>query len=261
MTGKINSLENSSDDEIDNKPFDDKLIIFPNPEKKGLTRLGMEEYMPNTTSRILLSAMPGCGKRNLIFNILHRMKPPPSCVHLVHHDSDTIEYDSISQDMGIPLIIYDPENIPTMNNIENPFDDEEPDKLSNPLIIVDEVTSDSMGKLNTHRFERLVNHCCTHKNATLICSIQNLMNIPPKVRRGFNNFAIWKQADKKLNQLIADRCSISLDTLNDMFELCNDKYDFIYIDLDKNHDSPWRYRLNFIEPILINPANRIDEPS
>jgi hypothetical protein len=246
-------------------PPSDTLIIYDNPEKKGKVRLGEEEYMPNATSRILLSAMPGCGKRNLIFNILHRMKPPPSVVHLIHHDPYCTEYDSINE-MGIPLLMYSPDNFPTLENIDDPFDkkgsgvndnsDEETDvrdPLGNPLIIVDEITTDALGKIGQHRFERLVNHACTHRNATLICSIQSLMSIPPKARRGFNHFALWKQADKQLNKLVADRASIKSDTLEDMFELCKDKYDFVYIDLDSPHDSQWRYRLNFIEPISILP--------
>lgn len=236
-------------------PPNDILIIYDNPEKKGKIRMGEEPYMPYNTSRILLSAMPGCGKRNLIFNILHRMKPPPSIVHLVHHDPHCTEYDSII-DMGIPLLIYGPDNFPTLNNIDNPYEDESVEKkpLDNPLIIVDEITNDSLGKIGAHRFERLVNHACTHRNATLLCSIQSLMSIPPKARRGFNHFALWKQADKQLNKLVADRASIKSETLEDMFELCRDKYDFIYIDLDSPHDSEWRYRLNFLEPITIIPS-------
>lgn len=251
-SGETNETPEDSIDETAEPLPNDKLIIFNNPEKRGTTRLGLAPYMPNATSRILLSSMPGSGKRNLIFNILHRMKPPPSCVHLVHHDPETIEYNAITN-MGIPMIVYDPENMPTFKNIENPFDEEEPPKLNNPLIIVDEITTDSMGKVGAHRFERLVNHACTHKNATLICSIQSMMNIPAKARRGFNHFALWKQADKRLNAMIADRACIRPETLEDMFELCKDKYDFIYVDLDSPHDSEWRYRLNFIEPIKIVP--------
>lgn len=247
--------ESESEDQVVNTlcPPSDTLIIYENPEKKGKVRLGSEVYMPNATSRILLSAMPGCGKRNLIYNILHRMKPPPSVVHLVHHDPHCTEYNSIIN-MGIPLLMYSPDNFPTLSNIDNPFEDENTLPLQNPLIIVDEITNDSLGKIGSHRFERLVNHACTHRNATLVCSIQSLMSIPPKARRGFNHFALWKQADKQLNKLVADRASIKPETLEDMFELCKDKHDFIYVDLDAPHDSEWRYRLNFIEPITIKPV-------
>ncbi len=232
-----------------------KLVVFANPEKKGMARLGVEEYMPMATSRILLSAMPGCGKRNLIFNILHRMRPSPSVVHLVHHDPHCREYDSVT-DMGIPLIQYSPDELPTLENIDNPYDDPSPDKgiLDNPLIILDEITADSLTKQNQHRFERLVNHACTHRNATLICSVQSLLNVPPKARRGFNQYALWKQVDKGLNKMIASRASMTPETLDDLFQLCKDRHDFIYIDLDAPHDGQWRYRLNFLEPITIVPG-------
>src|ERR1700744_3213399 len=154
-------------EDIAEQPPKDALIIFNNPEKKGKCRLGLEDYMPNSTSRILLSAMPGCGKRNLIFNILHRMIPPPSVVHLVHTDADCTEYDHISE-MGIPLLVYTPDNFPTIQNIDDPFGEEEVEPtdeekkttkkpLQNPLVIVDEVTTDALGRVGCHRFERLVN--------------------------------------------------------------------------------------------------------
>lgn len=255
--------------ELKNLPTDsdqNHIIIFPNPEKVCKVRLGMEDYMPNSSSRILLSAMPNCGKRNLILNIIHRMVPKPSVCHIVHCDPLTIEYDCLSE-MGIPVIMYEPTDFPTLANIENPFgDDSELDsdddsdvgkeiKFDNPLVIVDECTQDQLGKLGCHRLERMVNHICTHRNTTLICSIQSLLNLPPKARRGFNHLVLWKQADKDVNRMSAQRASIEPEMLADMFELCNSKYDFIWIDLDQPHDSKWRYRLNFYEPIIIDRLN------
>jgi len=251
---------------MDSAAAGDCLIVFPNPEKGNKFRLGLEEYMPMSSSRILLSGLPGSGKRNVILNIIHRMKPKPNVVHLVHCDSDTIEYDCIA-DAGIPLIVYSPSDFPTIKNIEEPeggdviesedesADDDNAEKkqniLANPLVIVDEVTSDQLGKVGAHRFERLVNHVATHRNTTVICSIQSLINIPPKSRRAFNHIALWRQADKAVDQMAATRSGIPYDTLRDFFGLCNSPYDFIWIDLDSDHDSPWRYRLDFISPIII----------
>jgi hypothetical protein len=242
----------------------DCLIIFPNPEKGAKFRLGLEDYMPMSSSRILLSGLPGSGKRNVILNIIHRMKPKPNVVHLVHCDDQTIEYDCIA-DSGIPLIVYNPSDFPTVKNIEEPDADfGEPDDeseedarlemkaLQNPLVIVDEVTTDQLGKVGAHRFERLVNHVATHRNTTVICSIQSLINIPAKSRRAFNHIALWKQADKAVDQMAAVRSGIPYDTLRDFFGLCRSPYDFIWIDLDSDHDSPWRYRLDFISPIIIS---------
>lgn len=249
----------------DEKTKDDCIIVFPNPEKGHKWRLGEEEYMPMSSSRILLSGMPGSGKRNVILNLIHRMKPKPTCIHLVHCDPQTIEYDCLA-DEGIPLVVYDPSDFPTYQNIEDPdlpkgedeessADDEKggnKNPLPNPLVIIDEVTTDQLGKIGQHRFERMVNHVATHRNTTVICSIQSLLNIPPKARRAFNHIALWKQADKMVNQLAAQRAGVRYEMLCDLFGLCHSPYDFIWLDLDCERDSPWKYRLDFISPINID---------
>jgi hypothetical protein len=226
--------------------------------------------------------MPGSGKRNVILNLIHRMIPKPNVIHLVHCDPQTIEYDCLSDD-GIPLIVYDPSDFPTINNIDQPDmpkDDDEndidknhvlcgatpdddrkskADPLTNPLVIIDEVTSDQLGKQGAHRFERLVNHVATHRNTTVICSIQSLLNIPPKSRRAFNHIALWKQADKAVDQMAATRAGIPYDMLRDFFGLCRSPYDFIWIDLDCPHDSVWKYRLDMISPIIIDATDQNED--
>lgn len=254
-------------------------VIFANPEKKDKRRLGPYGYMPLSTSRILLSGLPGVGKRNLILNMIHKMEPKPSCIHIVHIDPLTTEYDQLMS-LGVPTLVYPPEEFPTAANIEDPFgegnensdvnfnvnfneaddsvvssDDESADTKKppkgSPLVIVDEITTDQLGKIGASRFERMVNYVCTHRDTTLICSIQSMMNLPPKVRRSFNHFALWKQNDVMLNKIIAQRCGIGLDFLDLLFSACANKYEFIYIDLDEDRESPMRYRLNWLYPIVI----------
>jgi hypothetical protein len=245
---------------------DDTIVIFHNPEKENRRRLGKAEYMPNSSSRILLSGPPDSGKRNVILNVIHRMDPPPDVIHIVHCDPDTIEYDCLN-DLGIPVLMYEPSDPPSLKNIEHPFgsgeNNEEGDKLAedpesesedqpkvlNTVVIVDECPVDVLGKVGASRLERLVNHVCTHRNTTLICSIQSMLNIPPKARRGFNHIALWKQSDKTVNQMAASRAGIPYEMLDVMFNLCTSKYDFIWIDLDSPQDSSLRYRLNFVSPI------------
>ena len=251
---------------------DDGIIIYPNPEKTGQFRLGEEEYMPMSSSRILLSGMPGSGKRNMILTILQRMKPPPSAVHLVHCDPGTTEYDCIHES-GIPLIVYDPVDFPALANIEKPdIDDgaDESDKegagvenedssddgpkkpLQNPLVIVDEVTTEQLKGEGAKRFERLVNHVATHRNTTVMCSIQSLLNIPPKCRRAFNHFVLWPQTDGEVNKMVARRAGIKPEVLDDLFQACRNKYDNIWVDTDADEGSLWRYRRNLMSPITVS---------
>lgn len=256
-------------------PSDNALVIYPNPEKAGRVRLGHGEYMPNVTSRILLSGPPGSGKRNLILNLISRMVPPPSMCHVVHCDPDTIEYDILAQ-WGIPMQLYTANDFPTVNNIDNPDDDppaeyadedalsdptdapaETPHgsgKLANPLVVVDEITDDALGRIGRHRFERLVNHVCTHRNATLLCSIQSAASIPAAVRRGFNHYVIWPQPDRALDEIIAKRAGIPNGMLNDLFGLLRDPREFLWIDMDSPPDSEWRYRVGF-EPVERYPPD------
>lgn len=279
--------------------MDDAVIIFKNPDKKTKVKIGPGDYMPYNGSRILMSGPPNSGKRNLILNIIWRMKPKPSAIHLCHCDPYTEEYDVITE-MGIPLFSYGAEDFPTRDNILNPIDlpdrspdnpgsqdipledtelendtnneeiplvtgdtdeiDEEIDEIMqrnkqlalNPLCIIDEITHDTLSPVGRARFERLINQVATHCNCTTICSIQSLLNISPKVRRGFNHYVLWKQYDKMLNQLVAQRSSIEPDILDDLFKLCSDKFDFIWIDLDAPMDSQWRYRLNYLYPIAFD---------
>lgn len=251
----------------------DTLIIFKNPDKKNRIRVGEEPYMPYSGSRILFSGPPNSGKRNQILNLIWRAKPKPSAIHIVHFDPFTEEYDCLN-DLGIPCFIYGPSDFPTKDNIVSPLtnDQLEDDNVqeieipidmtnqeeldmhnkrlsTNPWIIVDEITHDTLSPICRSRFERLINQIATHHNCIVLCSIQSLLNIGPKVRRGFNHYCVWKQFDKQLNQMIAQRASIDSEVLEDLFKLCESRYDHIWVDLDEPTDSPYRYRLNMIYPI------------
>lgn len=272
-------------EEIDNGT----LIIYENPEKLNKRRLWEHESAPYNSSRICLSAMPGCGKRNLILNIVNRLQPKPKVIHVVHCDPNTIEYDCLGE-LGIPIYIYTPEDFPTLSNIiepeqkesESDSDSADPTDASETpeqadetessedaedtvllekneekdgrcsVVIVDECPADALGKVGNHRMERLINHISTHYDTLVICSIQNLINMAPAVRRGFNHHCLWKQSDAHANQYAATRAGIPIQMLTDMFELCKSKHDFIWIDLDNHADSQWRYRLNMLYPIYLS---------
>ena len=298
--GGEENLPSTGDDEILDEPA---MIIYKNPEKRQQIRLGAGEYMPKVGDRILLSSLPGGGKRVLTLNIINRINPKYlKAIHIVHSDPNTIEYDCLGE-LGAPIYVYGPEDLPTLENIENPdlkndsgkddsgeFDmehnmeheasheksenektpsnhsseseNEEDDqeqrkkikKRSVSVIVIDECPASSLKRIGNHRMERIVNHMATHKDCLVICCIQNLLNLSPSTRRGFNNFGLWKQYDLGANQMAASRAGISYEMLKDMFELCKSKYDFIFIDLDRAESDPMRYRLNWFYPITIEEA-------
>jgi hypothetical protein len=244
--------------------------VFDNPDKKNKYRIGDEEYMPNNSSRILYSGPPDSGKRSMILNLIFRMRPSPSAIHIVHQDPETIEYDVLTK-LGVPIYFYGPDDFVTLKNIESPdevdSDDEgyhteedsesgEKEDLSkNPVVIIDEITADTLK--HKDRMERLINYGATHKNILVICSIQSLMSIPVKSRRGFSQFCLWKQNDDTVNRLAASRAGVKQDVLDDLFKLCKSKHDSIWIDCDRHYDDKWRYRLNFILPITKCSSNTV----
>lgn len=250
------------------------LLIFEHPEKLGGRPAGggLEVDMPY---RWLISGPPNSGKRNLALNILFRQEPP-SAIHIVHVDPDTVEYSPLEM-LGCPMFYYSADDFPTIENISDPdpppvgdsetADEEEPiegmpepvDPADReeagslgaaPLVIVDEITSDLLSSEGKTRFERLMNYGSSHKNCSVICSIQSIVNLPPKVRRAFQLFTLWPQSAAEANTLAATRAGIPPAMLTELFEgLCQSRHDSITVDSTKSPDSPFRLRLNVLTPI------------
>jgi hypothetical protein len=85
-----------------------------------------------------------------------------------------------------------------------------------------------------------------------MCSIQSLLNIPPKCRRAFNHFVLWPQTDGEVNKMVARRAGIKPEVLDDLFQACRNKYDNIWVDTDADEGSLWRYRRNLMSPITVS---------
>lgn len=247
-------------------PTNTSLLIFENPDKRGARPSGPGEAMPMWPFRLLLSGPPGSGKRNMLLNLVFRLDPPPSAIHIVHYDPETIEYE-ILESLGVPMFYYDPADFPVADNLSGP----DPPPLGDggeapppkgganplgacPLVIVDELTSDVLPTESKARFERLMNFGSTHRNTSVIASIQSVVNLPPKARRGFNQFCLWKQPDESASTLAATRAGIPPAMLRELFELCTDSHDSIWIDTDQRPDSIWRFRLNMLTPIRAESA-------
>lgn len=243
-------------------------IIYENPEKEPPYRLGKGEYMPFNTTRLLMSALPGSGKRSLALNLIFEMDPKPKKIMIVHHDTDTIEYDILGN-IGCPIEFYDVSNFPTKENLiiddSEESDSEKSDSekshdmeqlhdstANGYVLIIDEITADSLDKTNRARFERAINWMATHMNVFIICSIQSLMSIPVKARRGFSMFAIWKQNDDMLNTLTAQKAGVSVDMLKSMFSLLHTRYEFITVDTMRSADDPFRFAFCLKSPIIIS---------
>lgn len=259
------------------------LLVFDNPDKTGVRPSGDGPFMPSWPFRLLLNGPPGSGKRNMLMNVVFRLDPPPSAVHICHYDSDTIEYDELAQ-LGAPMYYYATDDFPQADNLSEPdlpddwgagakAPEGEPEETeeeaaarqeafvaelraaevrrrgASPLVIVDELTKDVLPRESASKFERLVNYCSTHRNTTVMCSIQDVVGLPPKVRRAFNQFCLWKSPDRGATVMAANRVGVPPRMLDELFQLCESRHDSIWVDATQPPDSPWRFRLNFLCPI------------
>lgn len=262
-----------------------RLLIFDNPEKKGHRRGGPSEAAPDWPFRLLLSGPPGSGKRNMLLNLIFQLlQPPPSAVHIVHYDPDTVEYTEL-ETLGVPIYYYSASDFPTAENLSAPEEpiigehsgsscsgdepgDEPGDELddecvneygASPLVIIDECTDATLPPESRHRLERLLNYCSTHRNTAVICSIQSALSLPPRARRAFDHYALWPQPDKSASNMAATRAGIPPGMLQELFGLCESRHDCIWIDTTRNQDDPYRYRLNMLWPIRCTSAVSFDD--
>ena len=249
------------DDE--NDYYSNRLLIFANPEKARGRPSGKHPGLPHWPYRLLLCGSPGCGKRSQLLNLIMRHDPVPSAFHIVHADPDTIEYDCL-KDLGSPIYFYTSDDLPTAQNIrgETPGGDREVhptpvteetiggrDESEAPLVIIDEVTSDMIRGDNKVRIERLMNYLSSHFNTSVAICSQSIVNLPPKVRRAFSHFVLYKQPSDDANSLAASRSGIPLACLKELFELCRSRHDSIMVDSTRNPEDRLRFRLNLFEPI------------
>lgn len=263
------------------------LLLFDNPDKKATRPSGDDPALPKWPFRLLLAGPPGVGKRNMLLNVIFRLDPPPTSFHIVHYDSETPEY-KILEDLGVPIYYYSPTDMLTAENLANPdptpmgdtsdevalvaatlgkdtsdpAGEDEPSTIpvedthadQSPFVIIDEITAEELGKEGSARLERLMNFGSTHRNASIAISIQELTSVPPKSRRAINQFCLWKQPDTNASVMAATRAGVPPALLQELFQLCHDKHDCIWVDCDVNPDSPWRFRLNFLTPICAGSA-------
>ncbi len=232
----------------------DPLLIFSNPDKQTHANKGKEpEYMPKWPWRLLACGPPGCGKRNLILNVISKLNPRASSIDVVHIDPESEEYKML-EDFGgeartKPYVTYyTPDAPPTFKMVGNENDDDLGGQ-SRPLLIIDETPTKMLKRSAQSEIERLCGYGSTHKNMSICFSFQNFTDVLPNVRRLFNNFAIWPTVDNQVVQLAANKVGVPPEELEDLLSLCVHPTDFIWVDATVPQDSEWRFRLNFTVPI------------
>lgn len=220
----------------------DKLIIIPNPDKTWHEKWypGRLKWNVPHPSRILLLGECDKGKTLIGKNFALHQHPPFETITVVHEDvpdsddSDdegTEEYDDFD---GVEML----SKIPPRKHF---------DRKKKNLIILDDINFDNMSKEQQYRLNRLYGTWSTHRNITVISCSQRFFDIPKIVRKTTNFWVLWKGDDLDDRAMTARKIGMSSDKLNELFKLCDDNYDSLWIDRTKN--SPYKIRKNGIHII------------
>ena len=207
-----------------------KLIVLKNPDKKFHEAWNDSRNMLNIPHpfRCLALGPPNSGKTNVVENLLLRENPPFEEVVVIHCDGEyTKEYDDVSDELEI------------LSEIPAPEDWEGKVKT---LVVLDELEYKNMNKDQKRNLDRLFGYVSTHKNISIILCSQDFHETPAIVRRCSNLFILWKSPDLNNMAMCARKTGISAEGFRNLFKLCSDTKDSIWIDLTDK--SPYHLRKN-----------------
>lgn len=185
--------------------------------------------------RILALGPPGSGKSTIAKNILLRVNPPFEKVFIIHCDPDyTQEYDDIAEGTDLELL----SEIPPPESWEGKV---------KTLVILDDLEFKGMSKDQKRNLDRLFGYVSTHKNISIILCSQDFHGAPTIVRRCANMFILWKTPDLHSMATVASKTGLRAEDFHELFTLCKNSKDSIWIDLTEN--TPYPLRLNGFEVI------------
>jgi ABC-type cobalamin/Fe3+-siderophores transport system ATPase subunit len=229
---------NKKKDKIKKDKLPNKILCISNDDKafhEKWTETRNALNIPHPFRGVLLGP-PNSGKSTIAKNILLRQNPPFKEVVIIHCDSEyTKEYD----DLG--------ESVKLLSSIPAP---EEWEGIEKTLVILDDLEFKGMSKDQKRNLDRLVGYVSTHKQISVLLCAQDAFQVPPIVRRCSNLFILWKSHDLDSMAIVARKSGLTSNELKELFKLCKDKKDSIWIDMTDK--TPYPLRLNGYELIKNN---------
>lgn len=211
-----------------------KLFAIKNKDKRF-----HEKWKPNADLldfphpfRGVFLGPPNSGKTTAAKNIILRQTKPFKRLYVIHCSPDsTNEYKDV--DAVMLRCFPDPHHWPGRDKT---------------LVIVDDVELNSLSKHQFKCLDRLFGYVSTHQNVSVILCAQDAFNTPAIVRRCSNLWVLWPCKDIDQMTAIGRKCGVEL---KDLFPLCKNPRDSIWIDLSDH--SPAKLRLNGYLEIKHNP--------
>ena len=217
----------------------DQILTFHNEDKTFHEKTPSNGIMTHPYTAIITGKV-GCGKRNLVFNIVAREKDGFDRIIIVHLDIETQEY-NILTDHGAELTDVIPN-----------FDEFDVDEKT--LVIIDEIDVSALKKDELSRLQRLFLYCASHRNLSLFLVFQQIMDIPPKIRRSAMHYFVFKTNDKNVYTMLASRLSLPTEDLKYIMKnIITDNHDFLWVNMSKFDENGYpELRKNLFHKIILD---------
>ena len=181
------------------------------------------QFMPNDNFRLLIAGPSGSGKTNTLMHMLLKPLIQFDKLYLYAKNLEQGKYqdlmkqfDTISQDVGYPVIEYSNDNIIPVGDL---------DSDSQKVVIFDDFVCDKNQKPLIDYFIR-----GRHKNCSVIYLSQSFYKTPKDIRLNCSHFCIYEFPSANEKSLITRELSVS----KEQYTKATDKpYSFLYIDKPK----------------------------
>ena len=207
------------------------LIPFPNVDKKWHEKWGEGRDLINFPHpfRGVLLGPPNSGKSTCVKNILIRADPPFEVMTVIHADPENSHK-------------YDDTDAKVIGTITKP---EEWSGVKKSLVVIDDIDVARLHREQATALDRLFGYVSTHKNISVFLCSQDPFNVPALVRRCATLWILWPMTDVSSVRACAKKCGNV--TFEQLFELCENRHDSIWVDLSDN--TPAKIRKNGFEII------------
>jgi hypothetical protein len=113
------------------------------------------------------------------------------------------------------------------------------------LLILEDIAIKSLKNEQLECLKRAVGYCSTHKNLSVIITLQDPFDIVPFLRRCCNLFILFPNLDYTSLAMLSKKIGLHKDELRILFEkFCKCNHDSIWLDNTENGKSPYKLRLN-----------------
>ena len=208
-------------------------------------------YIPDHPYRILIIRGSGCGKTNLLSNLIEN-QPDINKIYLYAKDPYESKYQYLinkREGVGInhfndPQVFIEYSN--DMYDVYKNINDYNPDKENKILIVFDDMIADMINnkKLNSIVLELFIRG--RKLNVSIVFITQSYFKVPKDVRLNTTHFFIAKIPNKGELQKIANHSSdISTNDFINIHRKCtSEPYSFLVNDTTLPPNNPLRFRKN-----------------